>query len=83
MMVHEVIARVNSLRSNIDTTFCSWYQEVLKLAETIGVTESIPRKTSLMRNRCNTPSRCPQEHYKRAIAIAIPFLDSLVSQLED
>ena len=42
MMVHEVI--------------CYWYQEILELAETIGVTESIPQKTSLIRHRCNTPS---------------------------
>ena len=63
-MVHDIVARVKSLRSTIDTTFCSWYQEVLELAEAIGVTESVPRKTSLMRNHCNTPSGCPQEHYK-------------------
>ena len=63
MMVHEVIGGVRSLRSTIDTTFCYWYQEILELAETIGVTESIPRKTSLMRH-CNTPTRSPQEHYK-------------------
>ena len=81
MMVHEVVGGVKSLRSNIDTTFCYWYQEILELAETIGVTESVPRKTSLMRNRCNTPSGSPQEHYKRAVAI--PFLDSLINQLEE
>ena len=81
MMVHDIVARVKSLRSTIDTTFCSWYEEVLELAEAIGVTEGVPRKTSLMRNHCNTPSGCPQEHYKRAIAI--PFLDSLINQLEE
>jgi hypothetical protein len=81
MMVHEVINGVKSLRSTIDTTFCYWYQEILELAETIGVTESVPRKTSLMRNRCNTPSASPQEHYKRAVAI--PLLDSFINQLEE
>ena len=35
----------------------------------------------MQRNRSNTPSLSPQEHYKRVVAI--PLLDSLISQLKD
>lgn len=42
---------------------------------------SVPRKTSIQRNRSNTPSSSPQEHYKRVVSI--PLLDSLISQLKD
>ena len=82
-MVNSVIKNLNKIQRNIDAIFSSWYDElqVLKLADTIGVTESVPRKTSLQRNRSNTPSSSPQEHYKRVVAI--PLLDSLITQLKE
>lgn len=80
-MVNSVIENISKIRSNIDAIFPSWYDEVLKLADTIGVIESLPRKTSLQRNRSNTPSSSPQEHYKRVVAI--PLLDSLITQLKE
>ena len=43
--------------------------------------ESVPRKTIQHRNRSNTPSQTPQDHYK--LMVAIPLLDSLINQLED
>ena len=76
-MVDTVIDRVKAIRSTIDTTHSSWYDEILQLAEKIGATESIPRKTSLQRNHSNTP---PQEHYKRVVSI--PLIDSFIRQLE-
>ena len=80
-MVDTVIDRVKAIRSTIDTTFSSWYDEILKLAEKIGVTENVPRKTSIQRNRSNTPSASPQEHYKRVVAI--PLIVCFINQLED
>ena len=80
-MVSSVIENLNKIRSTISTTFLSWYDEILKLADTIGTTESVPRKTSVQRNRSNTPSTSPQEHYKRVVAI--PLLDSLITQLKE
>ena len=44
-MVLNVIERLQKLRTNIDSTFESWYTEILTLADTIGVAESVPRKT--------------------------------------
>lgn len=80
-MVDKVLDSVKKIRSSIYTCFSLWYQEVLQLAEKIGVSEIIPRKTSMQGNRSNVPSESPPEHYKRAIAI--PLLDSLINQLED
>ena len=80
-MVDEVIESVKTTRKNIDTTFSLWYDEILQLTTNIGVEETVPRKTSLQRNRINTPSACPMEHYRRTIAI--PLLDSLIIQMEE
>ena len=80
--VHQVLSMVNDvvslgkIRTNVDAIFSSWYDEILKLSEAIGVVESTPRKTSLQRNRSNTTGSFPSEHYKPAIAI--PVLDSLI-----
>ena len=76
-MVGTVIENIESTRKNIDSILCSWYDEVKILAENVGVTESLPRKTSLQRN---IPSDSACDHYKRAIAI--PLLDSLLSQMK-
>lgn len=80
-MVNSVIQELKKIRSAIDTIFPAWYTQVLNLAESIGTNESVPRKTSLQRNRSNIPSLSPQEHYRRVIAI--PVLDSLLSQLNE
>ena len=79
-MADAVINRVKAIRSSIDGTFGSWYDEIIKLSETVGTSESIPRKTSVQRNRSNTPSTSPQEHYKRSVAI--PLIDCFINQLE-
>ena len=80
-MVDSVIDSIESIRVCIDGNFSLWYQEILDLAEKIGVSESVPRKTSIQRNRNNTPSESPNQHFKRVIVIAL--LDSLLTQLKD
>jgi len=56
-------------------------REILDLAEKLGIVEAIPRKTSIQRNRSNIPSSSPIDHYKKSVAI--PLLDSLISQMQD
>ncbi len=80
-MVNNVIENIDTSRKNIDMVFSSWYEEVLTLANKVGVAEFVPRKTSLQRNRSNTPSESPSQHCKRAIAI--PLIDSLLSQMKE
>ena len=58
--------------------FSSCYEQILQLAENVGVSESVPRKTSMQRHRSNTPSESPSQHYKRVIAIPL-----LVTQLRE
>ena len=77
MMIDEVINGVKNLRNTIDTTFHFWYDEILQLAETMGVMESV---ASLQRNHSNTPSQSTKEHYN--LTVAIPLLDSFINQLE-
>ena len=80
-MINSVVEKLSKLRSQIYNIFPSWYAEILKLAEVIGVNGTVPRKTSLQRNRSNTSSSTPREHYKTVVAI--PLLDSLLTQLRD
>ena len=80
-MVEGVFQNVKTVRETIDTRFKVWYDQILKLADEIGVDESVPRKTNLQRNRNNTPSKSPIEHYKRVIAI--PLMDSLLIQMDE
>ena len=42
---------MESLRTTIDTVSKLWYDEVLKWANKVGATESVPRLTALQRNR--------------------------------
>ena len=63
-MVTNVVENLSKIRGNIDSIFPSWYGEIQKLADEIGVNENVPRRTSPQRNRSNIPSSSPQEYYK-------------------
>ena len=78
--VGDAIESLKTIRKTIDTVFSSWYSEALELAELIGVSESVPRKTSIQRKRSNTQSQSTTEYYK--IVVAIPMLDFFINQLE-
>ena len=80
-MVDEVIGNIKSARKDIDSDFQIWSKEILDLTEKLGIVEAIPRKTSIQRNRSNTPSSSPIDHYKKSVAI--PLLDSLIIQIQD
>ena len=54
-MVDEIIGNIESPRKKIDSDFQIWYKEILDLARKLGIVEAIPRKTSMQRNRSNTP----------------------------
>ena len=75
-MADAVINRVKPIRSNIDGSFGSWYDEILKLSEApLRVFHGKP-----VYKGTNTPSTSPQEHYKRSVAI--PLIDCFINQLE-
>ena len=54
-MVEGVTEELCEVRSSIDSIFPLWYAHIVKLAQEIGVPESVPRKIRLQRNRSNTP----------------------------
>ena len=80
-IIDEVMKTLETTRKTIDTGFAAWYDEIVKFANEVGATESVPQITTLQRNRSNTPSSSPMEHYKRTVAI--PFLDYLCGQMEE
>ena len=80
-MVHSKTEGIEATMPDIDNRFNLWYQNFLQLADSIGSGKSVSRKTNLQRNRSNTPSQSPTEHYKRSFAI--PLLDSLLLQLRE
>ena len=80
-MIDDVMESLASTRTMTNTVFESWYDEVLKMANEVGATESVPRLTTQQRNKSNTPSTSPMEHYK--ITVAIPFIDYLCGQMEE
>ena len=77
---YKLIDEMKDTWKNIDMKFKSWYEEALKLAASVGVTETVPRRTSYQRYRNNTPSQLPIDYYRRAVAI--PLLDNLITQLQ-
>ena len=81
-LVQSCVQAITNRRHKIDEVFASWYaSDIHPLADSVGVCPSVPRKTSLQRNRTNVPSNSPLEHFKRAVAI--PLIDSLLQQLQD
>ena len=59
----------------------AWYKQIVDLAEKLGTVEAIPRKKSIHGNRLNIPSCSPIDYYTKSVAI--PFLDSLIVQMQD
>ena len=49
-MVHSITKRIEAKTQDIDNRFDLWYQDILRLADSIGSVESVPRKTNLQRN---------------------------------
>ena len=64
-----------------EKNFSKWYEEIVELADNVGSTASLPRKTSLQRNGSNNPSDNSKEYYKRILAI--PLLDTLLCQMNE
>ena len=68
-------------RNCIDSFHDSWYAEVLKLAEKIGLEESKPRTVGRQTTRSNPPYKTISEYYKRTISI--PLVDHISSALQN
>ena len=80
-MVDDVAQTIKEARKDIDHTFPQWYEEITQLSQKLDVPESVPRKVGRQTHRNNIPSTSPQDHYTKTIAI--PLLDSLITQLDE
>ena len=78
--VESVVNDLGAVRSNIDSEFDTIYNQPMTMAERISVTPSDPRMAQRQMHRDNTEEANPKEYYKRVIAI--PILDTLISEIE-
>ena len=78
-MVDDVLKGIRQMRETVNDNFTQWYEEILRLSESVGTQECLPRRAGIQRHRSNIPCDTPQEHYTRVTAI--PLLDSLLNQM--
>ena len=78
--VESVVNDLGAVRSNIDSEFDTIYNQPMTMAERISVTPSDPRMAQRQMHRDNIEEANPKEYYKRVIAI--PILDTLISEIE-
>ena len=67
------------LRDEVEVRFDGWYEEVLALATRIGTEERMRRAKACV-FRATHPAENAKEYFRRAIAI--PFIDDVISQLK-
>ena len=72
------IEEVSYMREDFDS---EWFGEAESLATDIGAVITIPRICKYQQHRSNVPADSPSEYYKRFLGI--PFLDSLLSQMNE
>ena len=78
--VEGVKSTIKEARCKVDIWHARIYSEAIALAESVGVTESCPRKSCIQLHRANPPADNISEHYKRIITI--PMLDHLITELD-
>ena len=78
--VEAVKSVIKEARSEVDRLHAKIYLEAITLAESVGVTESCPRISSVQLHRANTPADNISDYYKRILTI--PMLDDLITELD-
>jgi hypothetical protein len=80
--IDEIKALYKDLREKIDEStgpFQAVYNQAIRMAESVGVTPTMPRIARRCTTRANAPSGSIEEYYQRNIVI--PFLDFIISEL--
>ncbi|XP_065652805.1 52 kDa repressor of the inhibitor of the protein kinase-like [Hydra vulgaris] len=70
---------ISLLRSTADQHHQICYEQALKKAHELNITEAKPITSFISKNRKNAPSECVSDYFK--IAISIPLLDHLSTDL--
>lgn len=75
-----LFSMLQRIREEITESHDEWYDEAVRLADSVGTVPSSPRTARVQIHRANTPADTPSEYYRRVISI--PFLDHLSSQIQ-
>ena len=80
--VDETIEYIKSQRVTVDSSFKRWFERAHTLLQSVGVDEmTVPRRVGRQTHRNNIPGDSAEVYYKRALAI--PFIDNVIEQLEN
>jgi hypothetical protein len=80
-MVGEVMTVYKSERSNVDEGFLPVYRQSLILADKVGINPSTPRIVQRQKHRSNSSAESVLDYFKHNVVI--PFLDHIISNLDD
>ena len=79
-MIDSVIEDLSMKRANIEREFADWYEQAVKMTQSVGVQPNKPRTTRCWsRFRDNVESNDIEEYFRHSVAV--PFLDSITSKL--
>ena len=78
--IEDVKLDLQSTRDSINTEFGHIFRQAVQIADHVGIEPSLPRIARKQIHRSNPPYDTPEEYYRRTIAI--PLLDSLLSELD-
>ena len=67
--IESVKKMIHGVRSRVDDFHSQMYQDVLTLSESVGVTESAPRRASRQQHRSNAPSDNVSDYYKQNLTM--------------
>ena len=67
------------MRTSVDRYHDQWYEDAVKLADSVGVTPKMPRVCNTQIHRENIPSNTISEYYRRTITI--PILNEVITDL--
>ncbi|KAF0728332.1 52 kDa repressor of the inhibitor of the protein kinase-like, partial [Aphis craccivora] len=79
--VQNIIDALSNLRENSDSNFKLIYDKCNQILIDVGSEVTIPRCVKKQTNRDNTPSKSPEEYYRRTIFNS--FLDRTIVHLSD
>ena len=75
--VMECCKELEGVRENVDHFSCRVFEHASRIAETSGITVSMPRVSTLQRHRSNPEYASVDDYFKKTVTI--PFLDQLIS----
>ena len=79
--IDTIINRMQQRRDSSDEYFSEIFIQATDICETFSIEMRKPRLVGRQKNRINVPGDSPEEYYRRAMMI--PFLDHVISNLND